>query len=185
MAPPAPDVLDPVIERDHPQSERALRGRRALYALTSLALSAIMLLAVLDGFGIVDAYGVDSATVTRRDGGYELSVRYGTLSRPGLATPFDIEVTRDGGFDGPVTVGVSHDYLRLFDENGLYPTPSAETTSGDLVLWEFDPPEGDTLSFSYDARIEPASQQGEEGMVAILEDGAVAAVVTFRTRLRP
>ena len=156
-----------------------------LYALTSGVLLTLMVLAVLDGFGVVDAYGVDTKSTSATGGGYELTVRYGELSRPGLATPFDIAVRRAGGFDGPVTIGVDQDYLRLFDENGLVPAPSAETTSGRFVLWEFDPPDGDLLRVQFDARIEPAAQGGDDGAVAVLENGAPVVDVTFRTTLRP
>ena len=57
-----------------------------LYALTSGVLLTLMVLAVLDGFGVVDAYGVDTKSTSATGGGYELTVRYGELSRPGLAT---------------------------------------------------------------------------------------------------
>ena len=92
------------------------------------------------------------------------------MSRPALATPFDIEVHQDGGFDGPVRIAVDQEYLRMWDENGLVPAPSAETVMGPWVVWEFDPPIGDTLLVTYDARIEPAAQEGRSGAVAVLDD---------------
>lgn len=69
-------------------------------------------------------------------GGYQLEVRHAPTSRPAPATPFDITVRRPGGFDGPVTVAVTAEYLRMWDENGLVPAPSAETTDGEWVVWE-------------------------------------------------
>jgi hypothetical protein len=142
--------------------------------------------AVVDAVGLFPVYGVDSRHAVARASGYELDVRYAAVSRPAVATPFDIEVRRPGGFDGPVTVAVSSDYLSIWDENGLDPAPAKETASPGLLVWEFDPPQGDALAVSFDARIEPAAQQGKRGTVAVLDAGGAPVVsVSFRTRLRP
>ena len=179
------DVLDRVPRAGSDEARREIAHRRRLYAVASVVLSAIAFLAVLDGTSAVDAFGVSSDEVAAAGGGYELEVVYGTTSRPGLATPFEIAVRRRGGFDGPVTVAVDHHYLKMWDENGFYPTPSSETTAGEWLLWEFDPPEGDTLRFTYDARIEPAVQRGRGGRVAVMEDGLPVVEVDFHTQVLP
>ena len=108
------------------------------------------------------------------------------VTRPALATPFDIRVTRAGGFDEPVRIAVTQAYLRLWDENGLVPAPDAETVQGDFVIWEYDPPPGTSLLVTYDARIEPAAQSGRDGAVAVLdEDGVVLVQLDFTTRVLP
>ncbi len=56
---------------------------------------------------------------------------------------------------------------------------------GPFVLWEFDPPEGDTLTVYFDARIEPQLQRGVTGEVAVIEDGAPVVQVEFHTSIRP
>lgn len=178
-------TLDRAVAVDSELGRVTIRNRRILYAITSLVLSALVGFAVLEGFGLVDAYGVDTRWVRDEGAGYELGVRYATVSRGAVATPFEIVVHRAGGFDEPVTVAVSRGYLTMWDENGFYPTPSSETTSGGWLLWEFDPPEGDTLSFAYDARIEPAAQEGRDGEIAVLDDGVAVATVRFRTRVLP
>ena len=132
-----------------------------------------MALGVVDALGWWDTYGVGDATVRATGGGYDLAVRYPTVSRPALASPFEIIVTRAGGFDGPITLAVDQAYIEMWDENGLVPAPAAETSRGDLIEWEFDPPSGDTLTIWYDARIEPAAQSGRDGSVAVLEDGEI------------
>ena len=111
------------------------------------------------------------ATVRAEGGGYTLEVSYPSVSRPALASPFEIMVTRPGGFDGPVTLAVTRDYLKMWDENGLVPAPAGETTAGEWVRWEFEPPDGDELTVFYDARIEPAVQSGRTGRVAVIDDG--------------
>ena len=131
-------------------------------------------------------FRVDSDTVSAAGGGYELTVTYGAVTRPALATPFDIDVHRDGGFDAPITIAVDRRYMRIWDENGLYPAPSAEHNTATEVVWEFDPPLGDTLRVTYDARIEPAAQEGRSGAVAVLDaEDAVLTQVAFTTRLWP
>jgi hypothetical protein len=57
---------------------------------------------------------------------------------------------------------------------------------GHWIVWEFDPPVGDTLLVTYDARIEPAAQSGRSGEVAVLAaDDAVLTEVSFTTRVMP
>jgi hypothetical protein len=156
------------------------------YTATTLVLTALVALAVVDGIGWVDAYGVDTTRVRALGGGYELEVRYATVSRPALATPFEIHVSRTGGFDGPVTIAVSSSYLAIWDTNGMVPTPSAETADREWAYWEFDPPPGDTLTFVYDARIEPSVQSGQDGAVAVVDDDDQQIVaVEFHTAVRP
>jgi hypothetical protein len=162
-----------------------LRRRRWRYGLTTLVLTALMMLGVVGALGWWDTYGVEDATVRASGGGYDLSVRYGTVSRPALATPFEITVRREGGFSDPIRLIVDRAYLEMWDENGLIPAPSAETTRGESVEWEFDPPSGDTLAVWYDARIEPGAQSGRDGSVAVLDEGQPVATVDFYTRVLP
>ncbi len=161
-------------------------GRRRIgYRICGIVLALVVLGAVVEAAG-TPVYGVHSRHVTAADDGWELDVRYGDRSRPALATPFDIEVTRAGGFDGPVTVAVTSEYLALWDENGLDPAPSSETADALRTLWTFDPPDGDTLVVSFDARIEPGAQNGERGRVAVLDDdGGEAVAVEFETVVLP
>lgn len=168
-----------------PESDRNLTKRRVLYGVTTVVVTAVVGLGVIDAVGWFNPYGVDSATRTASGGGYELAVLYPAVSRPALASPLQIDVTRLGGFDGPITIAITQDYLTLWDENGLVPAPAAETTRGPWVDWEFDPPAGDTLTVFYDARIEPAAQSGKSGAVAVVEGGQNVVEVEFDTQVRP
>lgn len=69
---------------------------------------------------------------------------YSRGTRPGLASPFHIKVSRRDGspLGGPVTVAVSSAYLRLYDQNAIDPRPASETATDDAVIWEFNPPLG-------------------------------------------
>ncbi len=114
---------------DIPRQKRARAGRRVFVVLLGLFLL----------LGALGVYGVRTKTATAAGGGYELSVDFASISRPGLATPWAFEVRRPGGFPDGVTVAVTSSYFDVFDENGLGPAPAEETTDGDLTIWRFGP----------------------------------------------
>ena len=164
-----------------PPEEPLERLRRArLLRRIVLVLLFVVLLA-----GLAGAFGVRTREVSATRNGYELTVTFATVTRPGLATPWSVDVRRAGGFDGPITIAASGEYLDMFDENGLDPDPAASTADPEFVVWEFDPPSGDTLSISFDARIEPARQWGRSGTVKVLDDGVEVVSASFRTWVMP
>jgi hypothetical protein len=156
---------------------RARSGRRIFV----VALALFLLL------GALGLYGVRSKTVEASGGGYELSVTYASISRPGLATPWAFEVRRPGGFPEGLTMSVTSGYFDVFDENGLGPAPAEETTDGERTVWRFGPTRSDTLSVSFDARIEPGVQlttaKGELSVLA--PNGQPAVTVSFKTFVMP
>lgn len=162
-------------ESDLRRSRRARTARRVF-----MSLVAVVVLAGLSGW-----LGVRTATVTAAGGGYELTVTYANVSRPGLATPWSFEVRHPGGFDGPITISTTSSYLDMFDENGFDPEPSTMTATVEEVIWEFEPPPGDVLSVSLDARIEPGIQWGGSGETSILEDDEPVATARFTTWIAP
>jgi hypothetical protein len=172
---------------DEANQRSVWRVRRLELAVGSVLLAGIVGLATADGVGVVELVGVDTATATASADGVTLAVRHPTVTRPALASPFEIVVTQEGGFGGgSVEVAVAVDYLTLWDLNGLYPQPDSETADGDRVLWTFEPPDGEQLRVVVDARIEPAAQDGERGRVAVLdEQGGEQVVVDIETRVRP
>ena len=112
-------------------------------------------------------------------GGYEVSVRYASVSRPGLATPWSVEVTRPGGFPDGLTLAVKSSYFDAFDENGLDPAPVAETSDGERTFWTLGPSASDTIAVSFDARIEPGVQLTTvKGRVEVLAGPAAATSPT-------
>jgi hypothetical protein len=182
----ASDTFKPSVRIDAEEGAHVWRKRRALYASVSFVLVAIVVLAVLDGLGVFDVYGVDSDHVRAEGGGYSLDVQYPTVSRPGLAAPFQVTVGRPGGFDDQVRVAVDRHYLAIWDENGVDPQPDSEAGTSDDVVWEYDPPDGDVIVVDFDARIEPATQRGHSGRVALLDDAGDEIVsVEFSTRVLP
>lgn len=157
----------------------AIRRARLLRRIGLAVLGTIIML------GITGFLGIRMATVTSSGGGYDLSVIYAEVSRSGLATPLAIQVRRAGGFDGEITLGVTSEYLEIFDQNAFSPQPVASTTLGDMVLYRFDPPAGERLTVVMDARLEPAFHLGREAVTAVYQAGAPLVSVRYSTRVMP
>ena len=160
---------------------RSRLGRRVFAAALGVFLA----------LGALGFYGVRTRTVSAAAGGYELSVRYASVSRPGLATPWSLEVRRPGGFPEGITVAVMSSYFDFFDENGLDPAPMEETSDGERTFWTFGPSTADTISVSFDARIEPGVQLTRaKGRAEVLAGapgttGATVVGVDFGTWVMP
>lgn len=166
---------------------REVDRRRLLYRIVTGLFVVGVVLTALDAVDALDVWGVDDATYSADSGAYELEVRVGTVSRPGLATPFVVSVRHRGGFDRPIRLAVDQRYMALWDANGFVPTPAEETADGTRVIYQFAaPPAGDRFVMQYDGRIEPAAQTGRDGFVALLDaSGAEIVRVDFETRLMP
>jgi hypothetical protein len=163
------------VDVDMRRLRRARTGRRAL--LTVLAIFVLL--------GAATAFGARSGTVSASGGGYELTVVYPAVTRPGLAVRWIITVRRAGGFDGPVDVAITSRYVDLLDFNNLDALPSGTKTAGDMTIWTFDPPVGDTLVVAFDGRLEPAQQYGKPATVSVLANGAPVVSVHYSTRVMP
>ncbi|HEX4906221.1 MAG TPA: hypothetical protein VFU93_12275 [Acidimicrobiales bacterium] len=174
----------------HPNTDvgrSRIRHRRAASWLTGLVLFAVMASAAVDAIPGVDIWGVDDERLTATSAsGAELVVRYPTVTRPALASPFEITVERPGGFENDVEIAIDVEYLELWDLNGIYPSPAEERSDGDRIIWTFDAPDGESFLVSYDARIEPGAQLEErEGAVSFLEPGEPELTIRFATKVRP
>ncbi len=69
--------------------------------------------------------GVSTATATASSRQIRVEVRHASVTRPGLATPFSVTVEPlgDEAFPTTLEIGVPTEFLAMFDENGLHPTP--------------------------------------------------------------
>lgn len=161
-----------------PDLARSRRARAARRVVLSLLVVFIVL-------GLTGWLGVRSRTTTATGGGYRLTVRYAQVTRGGLATPWSFVLHRPGGFDGPVEVAAGARYFDLFDENAFEPEPDSVTTTGDEVIWTFEPPPGDRLTVTLDARLEPAVQWGRGGHLSVLEDSEPVVTARYKTWVLP
>jgi hypothetical protein len=164
---------------------RALRGRRLLYGTVTTAVFAILGLAVLDGFDIVDSVGVDTRTATATSAdGHVLTVEYTAVTRPALASPLRIEVTGLGEGER-IRLGIERAYFTIWDHNAAFPAPDAEAFVEPWVVWEYEAG-GPTLIVEIDARLEPGVQSSRAGRIALLDpDGRTLAGVDITTHVRP
>lgn len=103
MSSPVSTDTTAVVHPDTDEGRSRLRNRRASSWLTFGLLLAVIASAAVDAISGVDIWGVDDERVTATAAsGAELVVRYPTVTRPALASPFEIVVERPGGFDGDV-----------------------------------------------------------------------------------
>jgi hypothetical protein len=145
----------------------------------------IGVLALIVLCGALGVFGERTATARTSGNGYQLSVRYGKISRAGIDTPWQVVVHHAGGFDGPITLATTASYFEMFESQGLTPAPDSETVAGVYQYQDFTPPPGDTFTLTYDAYIQPASQRGHSAVTKLIINGKEVAQVSYRTRLVP
>lgn len=166
-----------------PSDDSGTNGREQALRVVSVGSIAALVIAGLSGL-----LGVRTVSAVGSGSGYEVEVTHASITRAGLATPFDVTVrTLDGSALPPrVTLRIDTEYLAMFDENGLDPEPSASHQSGGWTLWTFEIPEGDEqLIVSFDARLEPGVQWTRDGSVAVMDGDAELALARFRTQVIP
>jgi hypothetical protein len=147
-----------------------------------------VLLAILAAFVVLGATGLlgpHTSTRQASGGGYDLKVVYPAVTRPGLAIRWIVFVHRAGGFSEPIQLATTSTYFNLFDFADIDPDPSSQITSEELSIWEFDPPPGETLRITLDARLEPARQHGSTATTSILEDDVPVVSIRYQTRVMP
>jgi hypothetical protein len=147
-----------------------------------------VLLAILAAFVILGAtslLGPHTSTRQASGGGYDLKVVYPAVTRPGLAIRWIVFVHRTGGFSGPIQLATTTTYFNLFDFADLDPDPSKQTASPELTIWEFEPPPGETLRVTFDARLEPARQHGSTATTSVLENDRPVVSIRYQTRVMP
>lgn len=178
------DTDDPLLGTE--AQRRARTRRNAAVIAGTLILAAIMGVGLLDAVRVVDAFGVESQRVRTTESGTVLEVEYPNVTRPGLASPFEITIEQQGGFGDEIEVSINREYFGLWDFNGVVPAPMEETGDAEVVVWTFAAPDTEVFRMSFDARIEPARQRGASGRVAVLTpDGIETAAVEFTTNIRP
>jgi hypothetical protein len=177
--PPTPEIStawsrhgEEIDEGSHPV---ALWLRRAMLTAMALAVAA-------DLFSLL---GVRTSTASAHGDGYDLSLRYPSVARAGLDTPWQVTVTHTGGFGKQLTLAITGDYFDVFETQGFHPEPADETRDAHTLYLTFTAPPGDTFVVDFDAYIQPASQQGRSATVAVLDGATPVASVAFDTRLMP
>lgn len=142
----------------------------------------VAVLALLVLAGAVGLLGPADRTERASGGGYDLEVQYASITRAGQPAPLNMRVRREGGFDRPIQIELCDEWFDDIDFQSWYPTPSAETSTSDRLVYEFDPPPSDTLEVSLDARTAPGQfGEVERCGVTVLEQDVPVVSVEFRT----
>lgn len=166
-------------------SDQSRSGKNVEMAIHAVAFSLVGLVVLLGTIGLL---GVRTGVVSVTEGGYTMDVLRAVVTRPGLATPFFVEVRTEDGSSLPetVTLQLDADYLGIFDLNGLQPTPSTTFNRDSSTWWTFEVPPGQTsLRVDMDARLEPAVQWASRGSVTLHSDGESVATAEFTTWVMP
>ena len=170
---------------DPAEAPAHLGRRRLLYRSTTLVITGILGLAVLDGVDVVDSYGVDIVSVSETaPDGHVLTVDHASVTRPALASPLRITVSgvRQGD---TVRIGIERTYLAVWDHNAVFPAPAEERSVEPWIVWEYEVVV-DPLVVEIDGRLEPAVQSGRTGRIALLDEQDRPLVdVEVHTRVMP
>lgn len=158
------------------EGNRYVVGRR-------VATAAVAVFVLLGLLGVLGSRNDERSTT---QGDWTVTVTYAQVARAGLDVPFQIEVTQAGGLDPQIDLVLDRGYFRIYESQRFFPEPAEESSDAEHLYLTFDaPPTGDTLKISYDAYIQPSSQVGHDGTVAVLVDDVPTATVAFRTTLLP
>ncbi len=160
-----------------PDELRRARGYRRLGigALTLFVLA-----------GLFNFLGVRTGNVSAAADGYQLSVEYESVTRPGLASEWIVQVRREGGFDEPVTLATDATYFDRFDFNQHYPEPASVVPRGEEVLFVFEGIQGEVLRVAFDGRASPTfSFALARGSTGLEVGGREIAHVDYTTVVMP
>ena len=160
-------------------TEPVLKKQRA-YRRVGLTLLALFVLA-----GVVGVLGSRTSVASASASGTTLTVTYPAVTRPGLPIRWEFWVHREGGFDGPVELHTTFDYLHLFDISNLEPEPSSSTGSAGEVVYTFDPPSGEDFRVSMDGNVEPGMHEFPSATTSFVMDGSPVVSVEYLTLVVP
>jgi len=154
----------------------------AWWRRVTLAALALAVLTALTGL-----LGVHTSTAAATGNGWDLSLRYPLVARPGLDVTWQATVTHPGGLGKSVTLAVTGDYLNLFETQGFHPEPADETRDATTLYLTFTAPPGDTFVVDFDAYVQPASQAGSAATVAVVDPASLSPLtsVHISTHLAP
>lgn len=140
------------------------------------------LLCLVVGAAALGWLGPTTASTGDAFGNWSVEVTHPRVTRAGMPAPLTFEITRSEGFDEPLTLTLCTNFFDDLDFQNWYPVPSAETASGDRLVYEFDPPPGTTIRIALDARTAPG-QFGEvvHCSVTVREGSADVLEVPFTT----
>jgi hypothetical protein len=170
----------PTSPREHDAAAQR-RGRRGRILFSALL---VLFLAV----AVVGLFGERGRTTVASSDEYEVIVHYPQMTRPGLSSALEFEVRRTDGQPLPeqLTFETTTDYLRLWDDHAVEPTPDAVRGDDRDTVWVILP-EADATSIRVllDGRIDPGIQWGRSGTTTVYADQEAIATLRYRTWVMP
>lgn len=127
--------------------------------------------------------GLRTSSASGTNGAIDVVVTYAEVTRPGISTPFRIEVTSTTGEPLPaqLTIEIGDDYLSMFDENGVDPAPDFEYFDGEALAWTYEVDDETTLVVDFDARLQPNIHRGRDASVTVSGPDSEPVVIRFHT----
>ncbi|MCW2737705.1 hypothetical protein [Nocardioides sp.] len=161
---------------DSPPRTGARVGRR-------LGVGVLLLITAAAAF---DVLGPRTGDTSSAGGGYALALEYPQIARAGEPAPLILTITSDA-FGDSVDVRLCGTYFEHLDFQAWYPSPSAESSDAEWVIYEFDPaPDGRTLRVALDARVAPGQLGGRDACeVSVLDHGDPVVTATWTTWRMP
>jgi hypothetical protein len=145
----------------------------------------VALLVIFVVVGASGLLGPKTGTTSASAGGYTLDVTYPAVTRPGLPVRWEYQLRHPGGFEGPITLSFTFDYIHLFDLTNIEPEASSAVATGDRLVYGFDPPDGDTFRVSMDAAAESGFHETPTTLTTVSVRGREVVSVSFSTRVVP
>src|SRR4051795_548790 len=102
-------TLQDALETDRSRLHRGVVLRR-----TGTTVLVLLVLAALCGW-----FGLRSATKNASQGAVTTKLHYAQITRRGVDTPWDLDISHNNGFDDDVTVRLSLSYLDLLDQHAV------------------------------------------------------------------
>ena len=145
----------------------------------------ISIMALLVVLGLTNRFGMRIASTSVERDGVSFRVEYASVTRSGLATPWQVEVRSPAGFSGPVTIATTAAYFDRFDFNQWYPEPSGTASRGDVLLLTFERPEGELLRVRFDGRASPTFGLSSSATTSLETAGLPPLSIDYRTWVMP
>jgi hypothetical protein len=150
-------------------------GRRVVLGVLVVFLAA----------GAFEVFGSKTDQARATAAGYTLTVTYPSVTRPGLPIRWEFEVTHQDGFDQPIRLATTFDYLHLFDISNLEPDAASSTSTHTEVIYVFGPPPGDDFRVSMDGNAESGFHELPAATTTLIVDGQPVVSVTYVTKVVP
>lgn len=169
----APTTLPPA-----PSAEELRRARAARRA----GIAALALFVALGALGV---FGPKTSLAHAEGSGYELTVTYPSVTRPGLPIRWEIEVRHEGGFSGPIELRTTFDYIHLLDISNTEPQASSSSAGAGFIDYVFTPPPGAIFRVSMDGNAEPGEHAPQDVWTSVMVGGRAVVSVGYRTVVVP